>query len=178
MVRFMRDQINELGVDIPRDRVVCLPCTNPTNQGVTGGLSNKPKASGGIDPNYGIVLCGNLVNSRKDKEDALTHEMVHMYDYVRFKFDRTSAKHMACTEVGRMSSSYDAANCSDTSFNAEWRVSTLSRILETRHVQILGRRSKVSPHSWVSRLCQAESYTFNNEWHGRQRSQRSIKNCR
>jgi mitochondrial inner membrane protease ATP23 len=102
MVRFMRAQINGLGVDVPRDRVVCVPCTNPTNPGVTGGLSNKPKASGGIDPDYGIVLCANLVTNRKDREDTLTHEMVHMYDYVRFKFDRTNLRHMACTEVARL----------------------------------------------------------------------------
>jgi mitochondrial inner membrane protease ATP23 len=94
----MRDQCNDIGVDIPRERVICVPCSNPM-PGVAGSFSGRPRASGGIDPNYGIVLCSNLVYGRKDREDLLAHEMVHFYDYVRFKFDRTNLKHMACTEV-------------------------------------------------------------------------------
>jgi inner membrane protease ATP23 len=96
----MRDQIGELGVEIPRERVLCMPCTFPGAPSTSGGLhKGKPQASGGIDPNYGIVLCANLAYGKKDREDLLAHEMVHMYDYVRFKFDRTNLKHMACTEV-------------------------------------------------------------------------------
>lgn len=47
----------------------------------------------------GIVLCANHLRDRKTTEDVLSHEMVHAYDYMRFKYDKWNLKHMACTEV-------------------------------------------------------------------------------
>lgn len=87
IVRFLRQQCAELGGDINSSNVRCRPCRS--NQ------------FAGFDPEYGIVLCSDQLasRSRKDLEDSLAHEMIHAYDYLRFKFDRTNMKHAACTEV-------------------------------------------------------------------------------
>jgi mitochondrial inner membrane protease ATP23 len=122
VVRFLREQCAELGGDINSSNVRCRPCRS--NQ------------FAGFDPDYGIVLCSDQLasRSRKDLEDSLAHEMVHAYDYLRFKFDRTNMKHAACTEV--FSSlprchvkSHDILGKSS---NAQWRVSILPRVLEAR----------------------------------------------
>ncbi|KAF2141472.1 uncharacterized protein K452DRAFT_228490 [Aplosporella prunicola CBS 121167] len=85
IVRFMREEIQKLGGDINPSNVRCRRCTTP--QG------------GGIDKDYGILLCANHMRNRGHVEDTIAHEMVHAYDYLRFKVDRWNLRHQACTEI-------------------------------------------------------------------------------
>jgi mitochondrial inner membrane protease ATP23 len=88
LIRFLRDQCADLGGDLNPSNVRCVPCGQNNN-------------FGGFDPHIGIILCADQLaqRSRKDVEDTLAHEMVHAYDYLRFKFDHDNLKHHACTEV-------------------------------------------------------------------------------
>ncbi|KAK8160045.1 mitochondrial inner membrane protease atp23 [Phyllosticta citribraziliensis] len=85
VIRFLRDEINKLGGDINPMNVRIRRCT--TSQG------------GGIDQDYGILICANYMRNQGHVEDTIAHEMVHAYDYMRFKVDRWNLRHQACTEV-------------------------------------------------------------------------------
>ncbi|KKY21860.1 putative mitochondrial inner membrane protease atp23 [Diplodia seriata] len=85
VVRFMRDEVQKLGGDVGPHNVRCRRCT--TAQG------------GGFDIDYGVLLCANHMRNRGHVEDTIAHEMVHAYDYLRFKVDRWNLRHQACTEV-------------------------------------------------------------------------------
>lgn len=86
IVRFMRANINKLGQDINEDNIHCRRCTTAQ--------------SGGFDPQYGILICANQLRNRGHMEDTLAHEMVHAWDFLRFKYnDPFDLRHAACTEV-------------------------------------------------------------------------------
>lgn len=86
IVRFMRQNINKLGQDINETNIHCRRCTT--------------KQSGGFDPEYGILICANQLRNRGHMEDTLAHEMVHAWDFLRFKYnDPRDLRHAACTEV-------------------------------------------------------------------------------
>ncbi|KAK4629064.1 Mitochondrial inner membrane protease atp23 [Fulvia fulva] len=55
--------------------------------------------SGGFSPEHGILLCANQFRNRGHLEDTLAHEMVHAYDYMRFKIDPLDLRHAACMEI-------------------------------------------------------------------------------
>ncbi|EME43784.1 hypothetical protein DOTSEDRAFT_23912 [Dothistroma septosporum NZE10] len=55
--------------------------------------------SGGFSPEHGILLCANQFRNRGHLEDTLAHEMVHAYDYMRFKMDPLDLRHAACMEI-------------------------------------------------------------------------------
>ncbi|KAL9618185.1 MAG: hypothetical protein Q9160_007081 [Pyrenula sp. 1 TL-2023] len=89
VIRFMNDRIGELGGELNANNIRCMRC-------VKGGQG------GGFDPHYGIRICANQMQSRKQTEDLLAHEMVHAYDHLRFKLDwEKDLRHAACTEVGQ-----------------------------------------------------------------------------
>jgi inner membrane protease ATP23 len=87
IIRFMSDNIKQLGGDLGKHNMRCRRCE-------TG-------MQGGFDPRYGIKLCANYVDTKSQMEDTMAHEMVHAYDHLRFKVDWESKdlKHVACTEV-------------------------------------------------------------------------------
>ena len=86
VVRFMRHNINLLGQDINEDNVRCRRC--------------ETAQSGGFDPEYGIMVCANVLRNKGHLEDTMAHEMVHAWDYLRFKYnDPRDLRHAACTEV-------------------------------------------------------------------------------
>ncbi|EON66182.1 mitochondrial inner membrane protease atp23 [Coniosporium apollinis CBS 100218] len=85
VVRFLREQINELGQDINSENVRCKRCTT--------------RQSGGFDSEYGILLCANQLRNRGHVEDTMAHEMVHAWDHLRFKVERGNLRHAACTEI-------------------------------------------------------------------------------
>ncbi|KAI9811668.1 MAG: Mitochondrial inner membrane protease atp23 [Phylliscum demangeonii] len=86
-VRFMTDKINQLqGGTLDRDNIRCRRCVS----GLIGG---------GFSPEYGILLCANELRDRDQLEDTLAHEMVHAYDWLRFKWQRENLRHAACTEI-------------------------------------------------------------------------------
>ena len=60
VIRFMSDNIRQLGGRLDADNIYCIPCT--------GG-----KQSGGFHPTIGIKLCANELRNRGHLEDTLTH---------------------------------------------------------------------------------------------------------
>ena len=89
VVRFIGDNIKQLGGDLGKHNIRCRRCD--------------VGARAGFDSRYGIQLCANWLNKRSEVEDAMAHEMVHAYDHLRFKVDWNGAnlRHQACTEVCR-----------------------------------------------------------------------------
>jgi mitochondrial inner membrane protease ATP23 len=90
IIRFMKQNIDALGpadgkASIHPGNVRCRRCE--TSQ------------SGGFDPDYGILVCANHLRNRGHLEDTLAHEMVHAYDYMRFKLDPLDLRHAACMEI-------------------------------------------------------------------------------
>jgi len=88
VIRFLRSKINQLGPDhdINSDNIFCRKCDSDKG--------------GGFEPDYGILICANKIRTRGRVEDTLAHEMVHAYDYLRFKVrDPEDLRHAACTEV-------------------------------------------------------------------------------
>lgn len=59
IVRFMRQNINQLGGDLHEGNIRCRRCTNAQ--------------AGGFDPNYGILLCANHLRNRSEVEDTMAH---------------------------------------------------------------------------------------------------------
>ena len=88
-VLFMMDQIKNLTKDgqnvITKSNIICDVCDD--------------LKGGGFHPDVGILLCSNWIRSKWQLEDVLTHELVHVYDYLKFNIDLKNLKHHACTEI-------------------------------------------------------------------------------
>lgn len=55
---------------------------------------------GGYDPDYQqIVVCQNVRPTKNRILSTLMHEMIHMLDYCRAKFDFDNLEHVACSEI-------------------------------------------------------------------------------
>ena len=85
-MRFMREQCRLAGGDIKPEHIRCMPCEPGIMQG-------------GFNADYGIVLCSNEALSKRETEDTIAHEMIHAYDWLRWKIDPTNHQHLACAEV-------------------------------------------------------------------------------
>lgn len=86
VIRYLSDNIQQLGGDLHNHNIYCRRCTN--------------RKAGGFDPEYGILICANEMKDQGHLEDTMAHEMVHAYDHLRFKVDWTNnLRHAACTEV-------------------------------------------------------------------------------
>ena len=86
VIRYLSDNIRQLGGDLHNHNIYCRRCTN--------------RKAGGFDPEYGILICANEMKDQGHLEDTMAHEMVHAYDHLRFKIDWTNnLRHAACTEV-------------------------------------------------------------------------------
>lgn len=82
----MLQHLRELGSNIPSSNIHCLPCD-----------SSRAAAA---DPTTGnVILCQGSFINRNHMEDALTHELVHLYDQARFKVNWNNLRHHACSEV-------------------------------------------------------------------------------
>lgn len=56
--------------------------------------------NGGFDPDTNqIVVCHNKNLSDNKVMAVMMHEMIHMFDFCRTKFDFNNLEHVACTEV-------------------------------------------------------------------------------
>lgn len=84
-VVFMLKHLRLSGCNVPPENVICTPCD----------LTR----SGGFHPAGAIVLCQNHPVSKRQMEDTLTHELVHMYDHCKFNVDWHNLRHHACSEV-------------------------------------------------------------------------------
>jgi len=83
-VVFMLQHLRQLGSNVPQSSVHCVPC----------------QSAGTVHPWTGhIFLCQGTHLNRSHMEDALTHELIHLYDHVRFKVDWDNLRHHACSEI-------------------------------------------------------------------------------
>lgn len=90
-VRFMAEKISKLGFDVDSTNIIqCTFCDR---------VDPRHRVGAQFREKVGIVLCQNSLRERGVMEDSITHEMVHLYDYMRFKYDEKSLRHLACTEV-------------------------------------------------------------------------------
>lgn len=90
VVRFMREKVEKLGGEFNKSNIQCKRCDTMATAGPSSGYFNTEK---------GITLCANHLRNRGHQEDVMAHEMVHAYDYLRFKYDKNNLRHYACTEV-------------------------------------------------------------------------------
>lgn len=90
VVNFLKGNIEKLGGELNEKNVMCRRCDTMNASGIKQGA---------FAGDQGILLCANHVRDRKSMEDVLAHEMVHAYDFMRFKYDKWNLKHAACTEV-------------------------------------------------------------------------------
>ncbi|MCJ1480709.1 Mitochondrial inner membrane protease atp23 [Schaereria dolodes] len=124
IIRFMRDNINQLGGDIHNGNVRCRRCGT--------------RQSGGFDPNYGIQICANEMRNRGHLEDTMAHEMVHAYDHLRFKLDwRDNLRHAACAEIRASSLSGECRWTREFFTRAQWKVTQ-------QHQECVRRRAILS----------------------------------
>ena len=85
-VVFMMKHLKLNGCNVSSDDIVCAPC----NVNRAGGFS--PEAGA-------VVLCQGKFLNKNHMEDTIVHELVHMYDHVKFKVDWNNLRHHACSEV-------------------------------------------------------------------------------
>lgn len=85
VVKFLKDEVAKLGGDLNAKNVHCRMCS--TEQG------------GGFHVDHGILLCANKFRNRGHQEDTMAHEMVHAWDYLKWKVDDNNLRHQACLEV-------------------------------------------------------------------------------
>ena len=86
MVKFLLEAMTRSNCKSPV-QIRCIPCPPET------------KATGTYDPNQGITLCQNWMDSSLQAEDTISHELIHAYDYCRVKFDKDNCRHNACSEI-------------------------------------------------------------------------------
>jgi Peptidase M76 family len=82
IVIFLNSQLLKIGCP---PKIYCTPCTEDK--------------FGGFNPDYGIAICQNKVDTKRRVESTLVHEMMHAYDHCRFKFNIDNLKQVACSEV-------------------------------------------------------------------------------
>ncbi|XP_058803807.1 mitochondrial inner membrane protease ATP23 homolog isoform X2 [Phymastichus coffea] len=78
------------------------------------------KVSGGYDQELNqVIVCQNIARRKSYVQAALTHEMIHMFDYCRNEFNFRNIRHLACSEIR-------AANLAHCSFFSALRFGTAS----------------------------------------------------
>ncbi|KAI9057013.1 hypothetical protein FKP32DRAFT_1553425, partial [Trametes sanguinea] len=93
-VVFMLKHLKLHGADVSSNDLVCVPCD--------------ATRAGGFSPEAGaVLLCQSKFMSKGHMEDTLVHELVHMYDHVKFKVDWNNLRHHACSEIRANSLSGD-----------------------------------------------------------------------
>ncbi|RPA96024.1 hypothetical protein L873DRAFT_1773754 [Choiromyces venosus 120613-1] len=85
IVRFLLENITQLGGKMDSSNIKCMPCEN--------------FQSGGFSPEYGVLLCQNRLRDKGHTEDTLAHELVHVYDHLRFRVEWEELRHHACSEI-------------------------------------------------------------------------------
>jgi len=122
IIRFLNQKITALGGDLHAGNIRCLTCLDDTG--------------GGFDPEYGIVLCANRPIPL---EDTLAHEMVHAYDFLRFKadFENMNLRHAACTEIRASSLSGECRFWREFWHRGQWKVLN-------QHQECVRRRATLS----------------------------------
>ena len=124
-IYFLRERINAFGHDINSSNIHCKSCLG--------------RNDGGFDPDFGIRICANQMRSKSRLEDTLAHEMIHAYDYLRFKFDINNLRHAACSEVRSLKiqagNDKSLKRGTDSSIDVERRMSVRKRIFQEISIQ-------------------------------------------
>lgn len=82
----MLKQLKLEGAEVGPEHFPCVPCDL--------------QRAGGFDHNTGnVILCQGNFGNKKHMEHTMTHELVHLYDNVKFKVDWLNLRHHACSEV-------------------------------------------------------------------------------
>ncbi|KAL1976452.1 hypothetical protein VTN31DRAFT_2734 [Thermomyces dupontii] len=124
IIRFLSDNIRQLGGDLDSHNIRCTRCTT--------------RKAGGFDPNYGIQICANEMRDQGHLEDTLAHEMVHAYDHLRFKLDwEGNLRHAACTEIRASSLSGECRWAREFFRRGQWK-------LTQQHQECVRRRAILS----------------------------------
>jgi len=124
IIRFLSDNIRQLGGDISSHNIFCRRCTT--------------RKAGGFDPDYGIQICANEMRNRGHLEDTMAHEMVHAYDHLRFKLDwDDNLRHAACTEIRASSLSGECRWAREFFQRGQWK-------LTQQHQECVRRRAILS----------------------------------
>ncbi|TFJ79970.1 hypothetical protein NSK_008528 [Nannochloropsis salina CCMP1776] len=71
--------------------IKCINCAEE-------GLAMKARAYMEAPP-MSVVLCANRLQDRREMEEALVHELVHVYDHALVQMDLTTCKDLAYSEV-------------------------------------------------------------------------------
>ncbi|TBU34402.1 peptidase M76 family-domain-containing protein [Dichomitus squalens] len=121
-VVFMLKHLKQTGADVTSDDIVCAPCDFAR--------------AGGFNPAGVIVLCQDKLMSKSHMEDTMVHELVHMYDHVKFKVDWDNLRHHACSEIRANSLSGDCR------WSREFRRGFLS--FSKQHQECVRRRAVLS----------------------------------
>ena len=113
------------------------------------------QVGGGFSPDYGVILCHNRLEHRREVELAVAHELIHAYDFCRAAdLDLADCRHHACTEIR-------AANLSgDCTLAQEFlRGNATSDTLVGKHKRCVFRRALFSvalnPHCQGAKAEQA-----------------------
>ncbi|KAI0050590.1 hypothetical protein FA95DRAFT_1555515 [Auriscalpium vulgare] len=96
LVVFMLKHLQLAGADVRPEHFPCVPCDRVR--------------SGGFYPQMGaVVMCQGNFMSKKHMEHTMVHELVHMYDHVKFDVDWNNLRHHACSEIRANSLSGDCS---------------------------------------------------------------------
>ncbi|KAL1967775.1 hypothetical protein VTN77DRAFT_2464 [Rasamsonia byssochlamydoides] len=124
IIRFLSDNIRQLGGDLGSHNIYCRRCTQ--------------RKAGGFDPEYGIQICANEMRNQGHLEDTMAHEMVHAYDHLRFKIDwHDNLRHAACTEIRASSLSGECRWAREFFRRGQWK-------LTQQHQECVRRRAILS----------------------------------
>lgn len=77
-------------LDTKRIDVFCKVCSTIAEENARAYLASDPLS---------IVLCSNRLRTKQAIEEALTHELVHAVDYVLKRYDFSTCKGLAFSEV-------------------------------------------------------------------------------
>ena len=94
-VKVLINNIMSLGCPLPKGLFECIKC-GPDSSKVGGFNINVNN-----DPDYKpkILLCEDLLVTKRVLSNALVHELVHAYDSCRANIDVTNCSEHACTEI-------------------------------------------------------------------------------
>ncbi|OKL60276.1 Mitochondrial inner membrane protease atp23 [Talaromyces atroroseus] len=124
IIRYLSDNIRQLGGDLSSHNIYCRRCTT--------------RKAGGFDPEYGIQICANEMRDQGHLEDTIAHEMVHAYDHLRFKLNWDSdLRHAACAEIRASSLSGECRWAREFFRRGQWK-------LTQQHQECVRRRAILS----------------------------------
>ncbi len=86
----MLDHLKLAGYNVKPSHVRCTPCDGT-------------RVSGSAPLTGNIFLCQESFFDKDHMRDALTHELLHLYDHATFGVDWNNLRHHACSEASYLS---------------------------------------------------------------------------